>query len=120
MNYKKKNYQKNNTLIIKYKCNIKSMIPEFGSFRLGLSLVFVRFIRLYHINVLDHYENPRNVGKLNKLDSNVGTGLVGAPACGDVMKLQIRVDPLTNRIIETKFKTFVVVLLLPVALMPLK
>jgi len=43
----------------------------------------------YHKNVLDHYENPRNVGSLNKKDPNVGTGLVGAPACGDVMKLQI-------------------------------
>lgn len=45
-------------------------------------------IKLYHTNVIDHYENPRNVGTLNKLDTTVGTGLVGAPACGDVMKLQ--------------------------------
>ena len=55
--------------------------------------------------VLDHYENPRNVGNLDKKDKNVGTGLVGAPACGDVMKLQIRVDD-DGKIIDAKFKTF--------------
>ncbi|XP_025417287.1 uncharacterized protein LOC112688341 isoform X2 [Sipha flava] len=60
---------------------------------------------LYHKNVIDHYENPRNVGSLNKNDKNVGTGLVGAPACGDVMKLQIKVDD-DGRIIDAKFKTF--------------
>ncbi|KAL7058701.1 hypothetical protein AAHC03_013118 [Spirometra sp. Aus1] len=59
----------------------------------------------YHEKVLDHYENPRNVGSLNKKDKNVGTGLVGAPACGDVMKLQIKVDD-EGRIIDAKFKTF--------------
>ena len=48
--------------------------------------------RAYHKNVVDHYENPRNVGSMDKKDPNVGTGLVGAPACGDVMKLQIKVD----------------------------
>ncbi|CAG9460813.1 unnamed protein product [Pedinophyceae sp. YPF-701] len=61
--------------------------------------------RAYHKNVLDHYENPRNVGSMDKDDPNVGTGLVGAPACGDVMKLQIKVDENGN-IIESKFKTF--------------
>uniref|UniRef100_A0A336KYZ1 Iron-sulfur cluster assembly enzyme ISCU n=1 Tax=Culicoides sonorensis TaxID=179676 RepID=A0A336KYZ1_CULSO len=60
---------------------------------------------LYHENVLEHYENPRNVGSLDKKDKNVGTGLVGAPACGDVMKLQIRVDD-DGKIVEAKFKTF--------------
>lgn len=55
--------------------------------------------------VIDHYENPRNVGSLDAKDVNVGTGLVGAPACGDVMKLQIRVDDDGN-IVESKFKTF--------------
>lgn len=55
--------------------------------------------------MIDHYENPRNVGTLNKNDKNVGTGLVGAPACGDVMKLQIKVDD-GGRIIDAKFKTF--------------
>lgn len=62
-------------------------------------------IILYFPKVLDHYENPRNVGNLDKKDKNVGTGLVGAPACGDVMKLQIRVDD-DGKIIEAKFKTF--------------
>jgi len=59
----------------------------------------------YHNKVIDHYENPRNVGSMDKNDKNVGTGLVGAPACGDVMKLQIRVDD-DGKIIEAKFKTF--------------
>lgn len=54
---------------------------------------------------MEHYENPRNVGSLDKKDKNVGTGLVGAPACGDVMKLQIKVDD-NGKIIEAKFKTF--------------
>jgi Fe-S cluster assembly scaffold IscU len=61
--------------------------------------------RMYHENVIDHYENPRNVGSLDKNAQNVGTGLVGAPACGDVMKLQIEVDE-NGKIIESKFKTF--------------
>lgn len=56
--------------------------------------------------LLDHYSNPRNVGSMPKNDMDVGTGLVGAPACGDVMKLQIRVDPNTNTISDVKFKTF--------------
>jgi len=61
--------------------------------------------RSYHQKVIDHYEKPRNVGSLPRNDADVGTGLVGAPACGDVMKLQIRVDD--NGIIsEVKFKTF--------------
>mmetsp|Transcript_26866 Transcript_26866/g.37229 ORF Transcript_26866/g.37229 Transcript_26866/m.37229 type:complete len:151 (-) Transcript_26866:255-707(-) len=61
--------------------------------------------RMYHPNVVDHYENPRNVGSLDDKDENVGTGLVGAPACGDVMKLQIKIDGEGN-IEEAKFKTF--------------
>jgi len=60
---------------------------------------------LYHKNVIDHYENPRNVGSLDKSDQAVGTGLVGAPACGDVMKLQIKVDE-NGKIVDAKFKTF--------------
>src|SRR5688500_3192568 len=59
----------------------------------------------YSEKVLDHYENPRNVGSLDKHDPNVGTGLVGAPACGDVMKLQIRVSN-DGFIEDAKFKTF--------------
>lgn len=61
--------------------------------------------RGYHESIVEHYENPRNVGSLDKDDENVGTGLVGAPACGDVMKLQIRVDDDGN-IVDSKFKTF--------------
>lgn len=56
--------------------------------------------------LLDHYNKPRNVGSMSKTDNDVGTGLVGAPACGDVMKLQIRVDPNSNTISDVKFKTF--------------
>lgn len=62
--------------------------------------------RSYHEKVLDHYSRPRNVGSMAKGDVDVGTGLVGAPACGDVMKLQIRVDPDNNTISDVKFKTF--------------
>jgi len=60
---------------------------------------------LYHEKVIDHYEKPRNVGSLDKKNINVGTGLVGAPACGDVMKLQIQVDE-NGKIVDAKFKTF--------------
>ena len=60
----------------------------------------------YSDKVIDHYNNPRNVGNLDKKDPNVGTGLVGAPECGDVMKLQIRINPETNVIEDAKFKTF--------------
>ena len=60
----------------------------------------------YSDKVLDHYENPRNVGSFAKDDAAVGTGMVGAPACGDVMKLQIKVDPSTGRIADAKFKTY--------------
>jgi nitrogen fixation NifU-like protein len=60
----------------------------------------------YSEKVIDHYKEPRNVGSLDKSDANVGTGLVGAPECGDVMKLQIQVNPETNEIVDAKFKTF--------------
>jgi nitrogen fixation NifU-like protein len=59
----------------------------------------------YGDKVLDHYENPRNVGTMDKSDPNVGTGLVGAPACGDVMRLQVRISD-DGRIEDAKFKTF--------------
>ncbi|CAO0802989.1 unnamed protein product [Mucor circinelloides] len=62
--------------------------------------------RFYHEKVIDHYERPRNVGSFPKTDTDVGTGLVGAPACGDVMKLQIKVDDATGKIVDVKFKTF--------------
>jgi len=60
----------------------------------------------YSDKVLDHYNHPRNVGSLDKNDPNVGTGMVGAPECGDVMKLQVKVDEATGVIAEAKFKTF--------------
>ena len=60
----------------------------------------------YSAQVVDHYENPRNVGSFAKDDDDVGTGMVGAPACGDVMKLQIKVDKLTGLITDAKFKTY--------------
>ena len=60
----------------------------------------------YSDKVIDHYNNPRNVGSMDKKDADVGTGLVGAPECGDVMKLQIKVNPQTNVIEDAKFKTF--------------
>jgi nitrogen fixation NifU-like protein len=60
----------------------------------------------YSDKVIDHYNNPRNVGSLDKSSTDVGTGLVGAPECGDVMKLQIKVNRETNVIEEAKFKTF--------------
>lgn len=60
----------------------------------------------YSDKVIDHYENPRNVGNFDKADEDVGTGMVGAPACGDVMKLQIKVNPLTGKIEDAKFKTY--------------
>lgn len=62
--------------------------------------------RSYHEKVLDHYNNPRNVGSMGKNEQDVGTGLVGAPACGDVMKIQIKVDPNNETITDVKFKTF--------------
>jgi len=60
----------------------------------------------YSEKVLDHYENPRNVGSFNKDEEGVGTGMVGAPACGDVMKLQIKVDNETGIITDARFKTY--------------
>ena len=60
----------------------------------------------YSEKVIDHYENPRNVGSFDKTDTSVGTGMVGAPACGDVMKLQIKVNPATGVIEDARFKTY--------------
>ena len=60
----------------------------------------------YSEKVIDHYENPRNVGSFDKGDDSVGTGMVGAPACGDVMKLQIKVNPVTGVIEDARFKTY--------------
>jgi len=60
----------------------------------------------YSDKVIDHYENPRNVGSFDAQDASVATGMVGAPACGDVMKLQIKVDPVTGVIEDARFKTY--------------
>ena len=60
----------------------------------------------YSDKVMEHYEKPKNVGSLDSSDNSVGTGLVGAPECGDVMKLQIKVDDESQRIVDAKFKTF--------------
>ena len=60
----------------------------------------------YSEKVVEHYENPRNVGSFDKGDADVGTGMVGAPACGDVMKLQIKVNPATGLIEDARFKTY--------------
>ena len=60
----------------------------------------------YSDKVIDHYEAPRNVGSFDSINDNIGTGLVGAPECGDVMKLQIKVEDGTNKIVDAKFKTF--------------
>jgi Fe-S cluster assembly scaffold IscU len=67
---------------------------------------FILSKRAYHEKVVEHYNNPRNVGSFDKNDPSVGTGLVGAPACGDVMKLQIKVDEATGEIVDACFKTF--------------
>lgn len=82
------------------------MFTIFRSFtsRNILRNVHLNRMRLYHGNVVDHFENPRNVGSLDRKDNRVGTGVVGAPACGDVMKLQIKVE--NDTITEVKFKTF--------------
>jgi len=79
---------------------------SFASRRTAAATAQIVHKRCYHEKVIDHYERPRNVGSMSKADTDVGTGLVGAPACGDVMKLQIRVDPSTQRISDVKFKTF--------------
>ena len=70
----------------------------------NLSKIFVR--TKYTKILIDHFEKPRNVGSFQKTIKNIGTAVVGAPACGDVMKLQIKVNPLTNIIEDAKFKTF--------------
>ncbi|KAH9500207.1 hypothetical protein Btru_077476 [Bulinus truncatus] len=83
-----------------------AMLPSFvQKVALRARPLIVQTAASYHKNVIDHYENPRNVGSLDKDDKNVGTGLVGAPACGDVMRLQIKVDD-DGKIVDAKFKTF--------------
>ncbi|KCV70427.1 iron-sulfur cluster assembly enzyme ISCU, mitochondrial [Fonticula alba] len=82
------------------------MLSRFASLQRAVPLLSAAAPRrFYHPNVIDHYERPRNVGLLDKKSSSVGTGLVGAPACGDVMQLQVDVDE-NGRIRDAKFKTF--------------
>jgi iron-sulfur cluster assembly enzyme ISCU, mitochondrial len=77
----------------------------FGITRITRNIKILNRYRLYHKRVIDHYENPRNVGSFNSKENNIGTGLVGAPACGDLMKLQIKVND-SGKIVDAKFKTF--------------
>ena len=74
-------------------------------FRITRNIKILNNYRLYHSRIIDHFENPRNVGSFNSKEKNIGTGLVGAPACGDVMKLQIKVNE-SGKIVDAKFKTF--------------
>ena len=74
-------------------------------FRTIRTIKISKLSRFYHKRVIDHYENPRNVGSFNSKGKNIGTAIVGSPACGDVMKLQIKVDD-SGKIIDAKFKTF--------------
>jgi nitrogen fixation NifU-like protein len=77
---------------------------------LGSTLINLKILKTqimaYSDKVIDHYNNPRNIGTLDKSDPNVGTGLVGAPECGDVMRLQIKVNDVTGIIEDARFKTF--------------
>uniref|UniRef100_A0A093W1R6 Iron-sulfur cluster assembly protein n=2 Tax=Talaromyces marneffei PM1 TaxID=1077442 RepID=A0A093W1R6_TALMA len=72
----------------------------------ALPVLTVAARRGYHEKVLDHYTNPRNVGSLDRKSNDVGSGLVGAPACGDVIRLDIQVDEKTGKIVKSAFKTF--------------
>ena len=92
----------NSAFLTKKKTNY---MLSLGQFVKRSSKNTISTVRYYHDNIIDHYENPRNVGSFDKKESDIGTGLVGAPACGDVMKLQIKVDD-NGMIIDSKFKTF--------------
>ena len=74
-------------------------------FRIVRNIKILNQHRTYHKKVIDYFENPRNVGSFDPKEKNIGTGLVGAPACGDVMKLQIKVND-SGTIVDVKFKTF--------------
>uniref|UniRef100_A0A1A8QJE0 Iron-sulfur cluster assembly enzyme ISCU n=1 Tax=Nothobranchius rachovii TaxID=451742 RepID=A0A1A8QJE0_9TELE len=84
---------------------LRNSASLFSSFNQRVFTPKLTVLCSYHKKVVDHYENPRNVGSLDKNSKSVGTGLVGAPACGDVMKLQIQVDE-DGKISDAKFKTF--------------
>ncbi|XP_058230765.1 iron-sulfur cluster assembly enzyme ISCU, mitochondrial [Hemibagrus wyckioides] len=85
--------------------SVRSCFASFSFLGRSLTSPEIKTVCCYHKKVVDHYENPRNVGSLDKTAKNVGTGLVGAPACGDVMKLQIQVDE-NGKIVDARFKTF--------------
>ena len=74
-------------------------------FRIVRNIKILNQHRTYHKKVINYFENPRNVGSFDPKEKNIGTGLVGAPACGDVMKLQIKVND-SGKIVDAKFKTF--------------
>jgi NifU-like protein involved in Fe-S cluster formation len=80
------------------------MLSKFKGIPLFCKALAQEFAFSYHANVLDHYEKPRNVGSMDKSAKNIGTGLVGAPACGDVMKLQIKVGSDGHTIEDAVFK----------------
>ena len=93
-------------LMLHSKCSKNvTLVQSAHKYGLNYNSVIIQSFRSYDEKVIDHYENPRNVGSLNKKSKNVGTGLVGAPACGDVMRLQIEVDD-DGKITNAKFKTF--------------
>ncbi|XP_026995261.1 iron-sulfur cluster assembly enzyme ISCU, mitochondrial [Tachysurus fulvidraco] len=85
--------------------SVRNCFASFAFVGRSLTSPEITTVCCYHKKVVDHYENPRNVGSLDKKAKNVGTGLVGAPACGDVMKLQIQVDE-EGKIVDARFKTF--------------
>merc|ERR1712195_29152 len=99
-----------NIYIIKMLRNFQMLRPLMSATNplMRMNIMAVQAVRgfAYHENVLDHYSNPRNVGTLDKNSPFVGTGLVGAPACGDVMKLQIQVNEADGTIEKAVFKTF--------------
>ena len=80
------------------------MQNQFGLLKKNFTPFVTRSFKLYHDRVIDHYENPRNVGSLDKKDKKVGTGLVGAPACGDAMQMQIEMDENGKTIKRAVFK----------------
>ncbi|KAM9446617.1 iron-sulfur cluster assembly enzyme ISCU [Clarias gariepinus] len=85
--------------------SVRSCFASFAFLSRRVASPQIQAVCCYDKKVVDHYENPRNVGTLDKTAKNVGTGLVGAPACGDVMRLQIKVDE-KGKIVDARFKTF--------------
>lgn len=82
------------------------MLSKNAKYILQNRILFYKQYRYYDAKVMQHFENPKNTGSFDKNDKNVGTGLAGSAACGDLLKLQIKVDPNSNEIIDTCFKTY--------------